>query len=170
MSVTTQDVIQQKIELDRFSFEPPEAYERLKIARGYYAMYHLASDLFNSSNKHLVTRYDYPPSNSKHPNKRYTSHKAVYMSLLRSNNENLIEVGKKLMRYHDLRCKADYDLHLHITEDDISGAEDCLKECTERIDYHNKNGNIPFSRASKVILVNMGKGGVKKSHLKVINK
>lgn len=170
MSVTIEDVIQQKIELDKFSFKPQEAYERLKIARGYYAMYHLALNLFSSSNKNHITRYDYPPSNSKNPSKKYTSHQAVYMSLIRSDNGNLIEVGKKLLRYHDLRCKADYDLHLDITEDDIASAVDCLKECKERIEYHNKNGNIPFSRAKKVILVDMGKDGVKRSNLKVINK
>lgn len=167
MSIEIKDLYNQKLDINAASFQSSESHERLKIARGYYAAFLHASFLFkNDANLDL---HSWHP-NSKNPQKeRYGSHQKIYMSLIHSKIRVLSEVGQKLITYHSLRKKADYELSLDITDDDINDAEECLSYCKERIDFYIKNGNQDFTKSKKVINVKVnpnGKNQIKK--LKVL--
>ena len=162
MAVTTDDLYKQKFELDTMSFSSSEAHERLKIIRGYYACFLHASSLFKESNTDGIdlTLYDYPP-NYTEKTLRYGSHQRIYMSLQRSKIRNLIDLGDILQKYHKLRKKAEYNIHLKITDDDISDAESYFSECPARIEFYQKNGKQHFTMAKKVINASMTSSGVK---------
>lgn len=158
MSISIEDLYKQKLEIDSFSFQSPECHERLKIARGYYATYLSAKSLLESDAKLVLLQC--PPN--KDPKKdRYGSHQKIAWSLIYSKVSVLAEVGQKLMLYHELRKKADYDIHLNITVDDIRNAEDFIKFCQERIEYYRKHGNSHFTSAKKVINATKTNEGIK---------
>lgn len=162
MSVTTDDLYKQKSEIDSMTFSSNEAHERLKIIRGYYASFLHASSLFTKSNVDGagIILYDYPP-NPTERTPRYGSHQKIYMSLQRSRVRNLVDLGDILQKYHKLRKKAEYDINLKITDDDISDAESYFDECPARIEFYQKNGNQHFTTAKKVINASMTSSGVK---------
>ena len=148
MSISIEDLYKQKLEIDGFSFQSEECHERLKIARGYYATFLSAKALLESDDKLVLLHC--PPNKDPRIDK-YGSHQKIAWSLIYSKVSGLAEVGQKLMAYHQLRKKADYDIHLNITEDDIRNAEDFIKFCQERIEHYNKHGNQHFTSATKVI-------------------
>lgn len=152
MAVTIEDLYKQKSEVDQMSFECAEAHKRLKIIRGYYATFLHASSLFDKphENGHILTKYDCPP-NADDKTRNYGSHQKIYMSLQRSKIKVLVDLGIDLEKYHELRKKAEYDIGLQITDDDIKIAEDSFKLLKERIDFYIKNGNQHFTRSIKVI-------------------
>lgn len=162
MTVTIDDLYKQKCEIDSKTFSCNEAHERLKIIRGYYASFMHASSLFigSSTNKSKLTLYDYPP-NYNQKTSRYGSHQKIYMSLQRSGIRNLADLGYILQSYHKLRKKAEYDIHLLITIDDINDAESYFSECPARIKFYQQNGNQHFTTAKKVINASMTSSGVK---------
>lgn len=149
MAITVEDLYKQKSEIDNIKFECSEAHERLKIARGYYASFLNASALFDivDDNGGKLDLYETLPKSSKF----YGSHQKIYMSLQRSKVRNLVELGLSLQNYHKLRKKADYELGLKITDDDVNDAQTYLKECKERIDFYITNGSQHFTKSKKVI-------------------
>lgn len=169
MAVTIEDLYKQKSEVDVMSFECGEAHKRLKIIRGYYATFLYASSLFDNphSNGHVLNKHDYPPNPTERTPK-YGSHQKIYMSLQRSKIKVLVDLGVDLEKYHDLRKKAEYDIGLEITVDDIDLAESSFKQLKERIDFYIKNGNQHFTRSKKVINVTVGRNGVKTEGLKIL--
>ena len=160
MAVTIEDLYKQKSEVDEMSFECAEAHKRLKIIRGYYATFLYASSLFDKphENGHVLTKYDCPP-NANEKTRNYGSHQKIHMSLQRSRIRVLVDLGVGLGNYHDLRKKAEYDIDLHITDDDIKIAEDSFKLLKEYIDFYIKNGNQYFTRSKKVIEVKVSSTG-----------
>jgi len=169
MAVTIEDLYKQKSEVDEMSFECAEAHKRLKIIRGYYATFLYASSLFNNphSNGHVLDEYEYPPKPTE-KTRKYGSHQKIYMSLQRSRIRVLVELGVALDKYHDLRKKAEYDINLQITDDDLKIAETSFKELKERIDFYIRNGDQHFTKSKKVINATVGRNGVKTSGLKVL--
>ena len=158
MSISIKDLYTQKLEIDGFNFQSKECHERLKITRGYYATFLSARTLLESDDKLVLLQC--PPK--KDPKKdRYGSHQKIAWSLIYSKVSLLAEVGQKLMAYHELRKKADYDIHLDITEDDIQNATDFIKFCHERIEHYSKHGNQHFTPATKVINATKTSTGVK---------
>lgn len=158
MSISIEDLYRQKLEIDGFSFQSAECHERLKIARGYYATFLSAKSLLESDEKLVLLQC---PPNKDLKEDRYGSHQKIAWSLIYSRISGLAEVGQKLMTYHELRKKADYDIHLNITADDIRDAEDFIKFCQERIDYYLKHGNSHFTSATKVINATKTSEGIK---------
>lgn len=170
MAVTIEDLYKQKSEVDEMSFECAEAHKRLKIIRGYYATFLYASSLFDKphENGHVLNKYEYPP-NPTDRTPRYGSHQQIYMSLQRSKIKVLVDLGIDLEKYHELRKKAEYDIGLQITDDDIKIAEDSFKLLKERIDFYIKNGNQHFTRSKKVInAMKDPNGNIKTSGLKIL--
>jgi|26BtaG_2_1085354.scaffolds.fasta_scaffold04969_4 uncharacterized protein (UPF0332 family) len=169
MTVEINDLYNQKLEIDKTAFKTVECHERLKIARGYYAVFLHASSLFLDSEikSNSLIKYDYPP-NATDRTPAYGPHQKIYMSLQRSKIRNLVDLGFLLHKYHTLRKKADYDLHLNITDDDIRSAEAYYTECKERIDFYIANGDHHFTKAKKVINATVGRNGVKTSGLKIL--
>lgn len=156
MAVSTEDLYKQKSEIDNFSFESKECHERLKISRGYYATFLLASKLIKND-KNLIL-YDYPPKSNT---SKYGSHQKIAWSLIYSKIPELSDAGRQLISYHELRKKADYHIHLNITEEDIRNAETYYRKCRELINHYEKNGTQPLSKAKKVILADVdGSGNV----------
>lgn len=151
MSITINDLYEQKLEIDALNLQSVECHERLKITRGYYATFLYARELLKSDNK--IKAY--------HPPNRCGSHQKIALKLSNSGIRVLSEVGEKLASYHFLRKKADYHIHLKITEDDIRNAEDYMKYCQERISFYKKYGNKPFTTAEKVIDVTKNSSGIK---------
>lgn len=149
MAITIEDLYKQKLEIDNIKFECSEAHERLKIARGYYASFLNASDLFNYTDKNgkKLDLYERLPGSSE----SYGPHQKIYMSLQLSRIKNLVELGLSLQKYHKLRKKADYDLGLKITDDDANDAQTYFKDCKERIDFYITHGNQHFTKSKKVI-------------------
>ncbi|AAZ19963.1 hypothetical protein Psyc_2116 [Psychrobacter arcticus 273-4] len=162
MTVTTDDLYKQKCEIDSITFSCNEAHERLKIIRGYYASFMHASSLFkkDSVDGAEITLYDYPP-NPTERTPRYGSHQKIYMSLQRSGIRNLADLGYILQSYHKLRKKAEYEIHLEITDDDVNDAESYFNECPARIKFYQQNGNQHFTTAKKVINASITSNGVK---------
>lgn len=169
MAVTIEDLYKQKSEVDVMSFGCEEAHKRLKIIRGYYATFLYASSLFDNphSNGHVLNKYDYPP-NPTDRTPKYGSHQQIYMSLQRSRIKVLVNLGVDLQKYHELRKKAEYDIGLEITVDDIELAESSFKQLKERIDFYIKNGDQHFTRSKKVINATVGRNGVKTDGLKLL--
>lgn len=169
MAVTIENLYKQKSEVDRMSFECAEAHKRLRIIRGYYATFLYASSLFDNphSNGHVLDKYEYPPKPTE-KTRKYGSHQKIYMSLQRSRIRVLVDLGVDLEKYHDLRKKAEYDINLQITDDDLKIAETSFKEIKERIDFYIKNGDQHFTKSKKVINATVGRNGVKTSGLKVL--
>lgn len=151
MPVNIEDMYKLKEALKGLNFEPVEAQSRLLIARGYYATYHLASSLFELECAKKLTQYTELPSKKGSVPRAYSSHQSVYMSLQRSNISSLIEVGKKMQRYHDLRCKADYDINLRITPTDIDEAESNFIECQKNINSYIENNPENSIKGKKLI-------------------
>ena len=162
MSVTMDDLYKQKSEIDTITFSSNEAHERLKIIRGYYASFLHASSLFkkNSVEGAELILYDYPPNPTERTPK-YGSHQKIYMSLQRSRIRNLVDLGYILQKYHKLRKKAEYDIHLEITDDDVNDAESYFGECPVRIKFYQQNGDQHFTTAKKTITANVTSDGVK---------
>lgn len=158
MSISIEDLYQQKLDIDGFSFQSKECHERLKIARGYYATFLSAKALLESDDKLVVLHC---PPNTDPDKYKYGSHQKIAWSLIYSKVAGLAEVGQTLMSYHLLRKKADYDIHLNITVDDIRNAEDFIKFCQERIEYYHKYGNQHFTSAKKVINATQTSGGMR---------
>ena len=169
MAVTIESLYKQKSEVDGMSFECAEAHKRLRIIRGYYATFLYASSLFDNphSNGHVLDEYEYPPKPTE-KTRKYGSHQKIYMSLQRSRIRVLVDLGVDLEKYHDLRKKAEYDINLQITDDDLKIAETSFKELEERIDFYIKNGDQHFTKSKKVINATVGRNGVKTSGLKVL--
>lgn len=170
MAVTIEDLYKQKSEVDEMSFECAEAHKRLKIIRGYYANFLYASLLFDKphSNGHMLVKHDYPPNPTK-KTRRYGSHQKIYMSLQRSRIRVLVDLGVDLERYHELRKKAEYDIDLEVTIDDMNIAETSFKQLKEYIDFYIKNGDHHFTKAKKVIEVKVNATGRNQiSKLKVL--
>lgn len=149
MSVTIKDLYKQKSEIDHVNFNSKECHERLKIARGYYATFLSAKNLLESDDSLIII--DYPPKSINPDKDKYGSHQKIAWSLIYSEVKALAEVGQKLATYHQLRKKADYDIHLDLTDDDIRNAEDLIKFCQERIEHYNKHGKQHFTTSKKVI-------------------
>lgn len=162
MAVTIGDLYKQKSEVDKMSSECTEAYERLKIIRGYYATFLYASSLFDTahSNGHILVMYDYPP-NPTEKTRKYGSHQKVSMSLQRSKIKILTNLGIDLVKYHDLRKKAEYDIGVDITDDDIKMAEGYFQTFKEHIDFYLKYGDQHLTRANKVIDATKTNGGIR---------
>lgn len=158
MSISIEDLYEQKLDIDGFNFQSVESHERLKIVRGYYATFLSARTLLESDDKLELLKY---PPNKNSEKDKYGSHQKIAWSLIYSEVSGLVEVGQKLMAYHELRKKADYDIHLDITEDDIRNAEDSINFCRERIEYYNKYGNQHFTTAKKVITATKTSSGIK---------
>lgn len=170
MAITTDDLYKQRSEIDNMTFSCKESHERLKIIRGYYASFLYASSLFNTSDSTGTTLvlYDYLPHSNSNSNSnttgrtaKYGSHQKIYMSLQRSRVRNLIELGFILQKYHKLRKRAEYDIYLEITDDDINEAEKYFEECRLRIDFYKKNGDKHFTTAKKVITADVTSNGIK---------
>lgn len=162
MTVTIDDLYKQKCEIDSKTFSCNAAHERLKIIRGYYASFLHASSLFkkNSVEGTELILYDYPPNPTERTPK-YGSHQKIYMSLQRSRIRNLVDLGYILQKYHKLRKKAEYDIHLEITDDDVNDAESYFGECPARIKFYQQNGDQHFTTAKKIITANVTSDGVK---------
>ena len=162
MTVTIDDLYKQKCEIDSKTFSCNAAHERLKIIRGYYASFLHASSLFkkNSVEGAELILYDYPPNPTERTPK-YGSHQKIYMSLQRSRIRNLVDLGYILQKYHKLRKKAEYDIHLEITDDDVNDAESYFGECPARIKFYQQNGDQHFTTAKKTITANVTSDGVK---------
>lgn len=156
------DLYKQKSEIDTITFSSNEAHERLKIIRGYYASFLHASSLFkeNSVEGAELILYDYPPNPTERTPK-YGSHQKIYMSLQRSRIRNLVDLGYILQKYHKLRKKAEYDIHLEITDDDVNDAESYFGECPARIKFYQQNGDQHFTTAKKIITANVTSDNVK---------
>lgn len=169
MAVTIVDLYKQKSEVDDMSFECAEAHKRLRIIRGYYATFLYASSLFDKPhvNGRVLTKYDCPPKPTE-KTRNYGSHQKIYMSLQRSRIRVLVELGVALDKYHELRKKAEYDISLQITDDDLKIAESSFKELKERIDFYIKNGDQHFTKSKKIVEVKVGRDGVKTSSLKLL--
>lgn len=151
MPINIEAMYKLKESLEGLNFEPAEAYSRLLIARGYYATYHLASSLFELDCSKKLTQHTVAPFKKGSTPRKYSSHQSVYMSLQRSSIDSLIEVGKKMQRYHDLRCKADYDINLRITPTDIDEAESSLIECQNKIKSYIENDTGDSAKGKKLI-------------------
>lgn len=163
MPINIEDMYKLKETLEGLNFEPVEANSRLLIARGYYATYHLASSLFGLDSAKKLTQYTEQPFKKGSVPRVYSSHQSVYMSLQRSNVSSLIEVGKKMQRYHDLRCKADYDISLRITPTDIDQAESNLIECRKEINSYIENDAENSVKGKKLIYATSSKETEKSS-------
>ncbi|WP_201604848.1 MULTISPECIES: hypothetical protein [Pseudomonadota] len=151
MPINIEDMYKLKEKLEGLNFEPVEAHSRLLIARGYYATYHLASSLFGLDCAKKLTQYTEQPFKKGSVPRAYSSHQSVYMSLQRSNIVSLIEAGKQMQRYHDLRCKADYDISLRITPTDIDEAESSLIECQRKINSYIEKDTENSAKGKKLI-------------------
>lgn len=151
MPINIEDMYKLKEALEGLKFEPIEAHSRLLIARGYYATYHLASSIFELDCAKKLTQYMEAPFKKGSVPRAYSSHQSVYMSLQRSNVSSLIEVGKKMQRYHDLRCKADYDISLRITPTDIDEAESSLVNCQNKIKSYIEDDPKNSVKSKKLI-------------------
>lgn len=156
MAISIEDLYNQKSQIDSMTFECAESHKRLKISRGYYATYLAAEKLVESNG--TIKRLYYPPK-SNNPKNKYGSHQQISWSLIYSDSPILKDIGQKLIKYHTLRKKADYDIHLDITEEEFLLAETYLNQCKELIEHYNKKGNVPFSRAKKVIVADIDSGG-----------
>lgn len=169
MAVTIEDLYKQKLKVDQMSFECVEAHKRLKIIRGYYATFLYASSLFDNphSNGHMLDKYDYPP-NPTEKTRKYGPHQQIYMSLQRSRIKVLSDLGVDLQKYHVIRKKAEYDIDLDITVEEIDFAESSFKQLKEYIDFYIKNGNHHFTKSKKVINATVGCNGVRTSGLKIL--
>lgn len=159
MSITIEDLYKQKTEIDVTKFQSKECHERLKIARGYYATFLSAKKLLDSDASLVILHC--PPKSNNADRDRYGSHQKIAWSLIYSQVSVLAEIGQKLMIYHQLRKKADYDIHLDITDDDIRNAEDIIKFCQERIEHYSKYGKQPFTTSKKVINATKTSQGIK---------
>lgn len=153
MAVNFIDVYKQKSEINNLTFEPIESYERLKIARGYYAAFSHGRSLFNTlepinGNKLNLHNYQVDSNGKK---RSLGPHQKIYMSLQFSKIRTLVDAGVYLQKYHILRKKADYDLHLNITDDDICEAETYYNEFKVLIDHYVANGTQPLIKAKKTI-------------------
>lgn len=147
MAIDIGDLYKQKSEINEIKPNCKEAHERLKIARGYYATFLHASRLLDKPFLHqiqLTTYKEYPSKSRNSKPMKYGSHQVIYMSLQRSKISNLLEIGLKLEAYHILRKKADYDLNVEITDDDIVQAEDFFNDCKKRIDFYISNGKKEY--------------------------
>ncbi|KRG34231.1 MULTISPECIES: hypothetical protein [unclassified Psychrobacter] len=169
MAVTIEDLYKQKLKVDEMSYECAEAHKRLKIIRGYYATFLYASSLFDNphSNGHMLDKHDYPPNPTERTSK-YGSHQKIHMSLQRSRIRVLSDLGIDLQKYHDIRKKAEYDIGLDITVEEIDFAESSFKQLKEYIDFYIKNGDHHFTKSKKVINATVGRNGVKTSGLKIL--
>ena len=123
MSVSIENVYEQRTQIELNKFQPKEAYNRLIISRGYYASFSHACELVNNkkSDVFLLSKDNF--------NNSYGSHERYYESLIQCSNDSLVEVGNKLKSYHYLRKKADYKLKKHVTDLDVKVANQYLEEC-----------------------------------------
>lgn len=136
MSLITEDLYSLKKSLKSFNAAPRELVERLVISRGYYATYHYSKKVISDTD---IVLYEYKPNKKGGSPQRYSSHQAVSQSLIRSKKEGLMQLGRDLKRYHDLRCKADYDIHLNITETDKELAEDLHNSIKQQLESYVNN-------------------------------
>lgn len=168
MPINIEDLYKLKDALGSLNLESVETHNRLLIARGYYATYHLASLLFELDCAKKLTKYTELPCKKGSVPRQYSYHQSVYMSLQRSNISSLIEVGQKMRRYHDLRCKADYDINLRITPTDIEEAESSFIECRKEINSYIKNDTKSSVEGKKPIYATVSKKPEKSNTPKTI--
>lgn len=137
MTVTIEDLYQLKDEIEKLSVNNTEVLERLKIIRGYYAVFLHASTLFkienNEGKKLELFEYAVIKNKTQKPRK-YGPHEKIHMSLQRSRNKTLVKLGYTLQQYHDIRKKAEYYIGKNITQDDIKKSQKYFEECQSLID------------------------------------
>lgn len=126
MSVSIEDMYEQKRQIEANKFLPKEAYNRLVISRGYYASFSHACELIKNNNILLIKKDPFGAP--------YGPHERYYQSLIACNHKELIEVGNKLKNYHTLRKKADYRLNQHVTDLDVKIGNQYLEECKQLMD------------------------------------
>lgn len=136
MTVSIKDLYKLKSKIEEQSIEPMELIDRLVISRGYYANYHKALELFEVTD---LTLFEFKPYRKGSNKERYSAHQAVSESLIRTRNESLIKLGRNLKTYHDLRCKADYNLNLLISETDKNQAEGFFNDIRTQIKTYINN-------------------------------
>lgn len=133
MPVSIDDMYEQKLQIEANRFQPKEAYNRLVISRGYYASFSYACELVeNKKNNIRLIKKDASDNN-------YGTHQCYFESLIACDYEELVEVGNKLISYHKLRKKSDYQLKKHVTDLDVKVANQYLEECKVLMDSFMKN-------------------------------